>query len=143
MKGQAHNSLEPQMEYNQEDTFDESRFNMTFLTTLGITEKLRSSRSVRKTGKGKQKREQIPKSSRLEFLETLLANKFALSDTDDNTSRPIDRGSIADLLLLRTLLEIRQKFQEPGFSEVIRLLFYQQMQVWQLQQPFCNDYQPV
>ena len=57
MKGQAHNSLEPQMEYNQEDTFDESRFNMTFLTTLGITEKLRSSRSVRKTGKGKQKRE--------------------------------------------------------------------------------------
>ena len=57
MKGQAHNSLEPQMEHNQEDTFYESRFNMTFLTTLGITEILRSSRSVRKTGKGKQKRE--------------------------------------------------------------------------------------
>ena len=30
---------------------------------------------------------EIPESSRLEFLEKFLANNFALSDAEDNTSR--------------------------------------------------------
>ena len=35
------------------------------------------------------------------FLEKFLANNFALSDAEDNTSRPSNSGSIADLPWLR------------------------------------------
>ena len=56
-----------------------------------------------KTGK------EIPESSRLEFLEKFLGNNFALSEAEDNTSRPLNRGGVADLPLLRTLLAIHQK----------------------------------
>ena len=66
-----------------------------------------------KTGK------EIHESSRLEFLEKFSANNFALSDAEDNTSGPLNRGGIADLPLLRTLLAIRQKSREPSFWEVI------------------------
>ena len=52
---------------------------------------------------------ETPKSSRLQFLEKFSANNFALSDAEDNTSGPLNRGGIADLPLLRTLLAIRQK----------------------------------
>ena len=60
-----------------------------------------------------------PESSRLEFLEKFLANNFALLVAEDNTSRPLNRGGTADLSLLRKLLAIRQKSQEPSFWEVI------------------------
>ena len=56
--------------------------------------------SRRKTGK------EIPGSSRLEFLEKFSANNFALSDAEDNISRLLKRGGIADFHLLRTLLTI-------------------------------------
>ena len=87
----------------------------TFLTILGITEILCGFRLVleRKTGK------EIPESSRLDFLEKFSANNFALSDAEDNTSGPLNRGGIADLPLLRTLLAIRQKSREPSFWEVM------------------------
>ena len=58
-------------------------------------------------------------SSRSEFLEKFSANNFALSDAEDNSSRPLNRGCIADLPLLRTLLAIRQKSREPSFWEVM------------------------
>ena len=58
--------------------------------------------SRRETGK------EIPESSRLEFLEKFSANNFALSDAEDNTSRPLNREGIVDLPLLRTLLAICQ-----------------------------------
>ena len=45
------------------------------------------------------------------------ANSFA--DTEGNTSGPLNRGGIADLPLLRTLLAIRQKSWEPSFWEVM------------------------
>ena len=61
----------------------------------------------------------MPKSSRLEFLEKFLANNFALSDAEDNTSWPLNRGDTADLPLLRTLLAIRQKSRDPSFLEVM------------------------
>ena len=82
---------------------------------LGVTEILCCFKLVLagKTGK------EIPESSRLEFLEKFSANNFALSDAKDNTSRPLNRGSIADLPLLRTLLAIRQKSREPSFWEVM------------------------
>ena len=77
---------------------------MTFLTILGVTEMLCSFRLVLEGKTGKY----IPESSRLEFLEKFSANNFALSDAEDNTSGLLNRGGIADLPLLRTLLAIRQ-----------------------------------
>ena len=63
--------------------------------------------------------EEIPQSSKLESLEKFLGNNFALSDAEDNTSGPLNRGSIADLPLMRTLFALRQKTQEPNSWEKI------------------------
>ena len=87
---------------------------MTSLTIMGVTEILRSFRLVLEEKTVKE----IPESSKLVFLETFLANNFALSDVEDNTSGSLNRESIADLPLLRTLLAIRQKSQQPSFWEV-------------------------
>ena len=67
---------------------------MTFLTILGFTD-MSSFRLVLEGKTGKE----IPESSRLEFLEKFSANNFALSDAEDNTSGPLNRGGIADLSL--------------------------------------------
>ena len=88
---------------------------MNFLTILGVTEILCSFKLFLKEKTGKE----VPKSSRLEFLEKFSVNNFALLDTEDNTSGPFDRGGTAYLTLLRTLLTIRQKSQEPNFWEVM------------------------
>ena len=45
---------------------------------------------------------------RLEFLGKFLPTSFALSDADDNTFGPLNRGGIADLPLLRALLAISE-----------------------------------
>ena len=76
---------------------------MTFLTILGVTEILCSFELV--LGK------EIPKSSRLEFLEKFSANNFALSDAEDNTSGLLNTGKTADLPLLKTLFVIRQSHE--------------------------------
>ena len=52
------------------------------------------------------KGKEIPESSRLEFLEKFLANNFALPAAEDNTYGLLNRGGIADLHVLRTLLAI-------------------------------------
>ena len=52
-------------------------------------------------------------------LEKFSASNFALSDAGDNTSGLLNRGGIADLPLLRTLLAICQKPREPSFWEVM------------------------
>ena len=62
---------------------------MTSLTILGIMEISCSFRLVLEGKTGK---------------ETFLANDFALSDAEDNSSCPLNRGGIACLSLLRTLL---------------------------------------
>ena len=101
MKVQAHSSFRNTTEIQSgPDAFDESRFVMTFLTILGVMEILCSFRLVLEGKTGKE----ISESSRLELSENFLANKFALSDAEDNTSGPLNRGGIADLPLLRTLL---------------------------------------
>ena len=97
------------------DDFDESRFVMTFLTILGVMKILCSFRLVLEGKTGKE----IPKPSRLEFLEKFLANNFALSDAEDKTSGPLNTGGLADLPLLRTLLAICQKSREPSLWEVM------------------------
>ena len=43
------------------------------------------------------------------LLEKILGNNCALSDAEDKISGPLNRGGIADLPLLGTLLAIRQK----------------------------------
>ena len=78
---------------------------MTFLTILGVTEILCSFKLVLKGKTGKE----MPESPRLEFLEKVSANNFSLSDEEDNTTRLLNIGDIADLPLLRTLLAICQK----------------------------------
>ena len=82
---------------------------------MGVTEILCSFRLVLEGKTGKE----IPESSRLEFLEKFSANNFALSDAEDNTSGPLNRGGIADLPLLRTLLAIHQKSRQPSFWVVM------------------------
>ena len=62
---------------------------------------------------------EIPESSKLELLENFLANNFALSDAEGNTSRSLNRVGITDLHLLKTLLAIHRMFREPRFWEVI------------------------
>ena len=67
----------------------------------------------RKAGK------EIPQWSRLEFLEKFSENNFALSNAEDNNPGPLNRGGIADLPLMRTLLAPCQKSWEPNFWKVI------------------------
>ena len=59
-----------------------TRFVLTFLTILGVTQILFSFRLILEWKDGKE----IPESLRLEFLEKFLGNNFALSDADGNTS---------------------------------------------------------
>ena len=78
------------------DAFDKSRFIMTFSTILEVTEILYSFKLVLEGKTGKE----IPELSRLEFFKVLLkftANNLALSDAEDSTSGPLNRGGIADL----------------------------------------------
>ena len=88
---------------------------MTFLTIFEVTEILCSFKLFLEGKTGKE----IPESSRLEFLEKFSANNFALSYAEDNTPSPLNRGGLADLPLLRTLLAIRQKLREPSFWKVM------------------------
>ena len=61
----ARSSLEAPLEYNQ-DGFDKSRFIMTVLAILEVTEILCSFKLILEGNKGKE----IPESSRLYFLES-------------------------------------------------------------------------
>ena len=56
---------------------------------------------------------------KIRFIEKFSANNFDLSDAEDNTFGQLNRGGIADLPLLRTLLAILQKSREPSFWEVM------------------------
>ena len=96
------------------DAFDTSRFFMIFLTISGVTETLCCFRLVLEGKTGKE----VLVLSRSEFLKKFLANNSALSDTEDNTSRPFNRGNI-HLSLLRMLLTTCLESQEPSFSEVM------------------------
>ena len=66
------------------DALDKLRLILTFSTNFEVTEILCSFRLVLE---GKTSKE-ISESSRLEFLKKFLANNFALSDTEQNTSIP-------------------------------------------------------
>ena len=82
---------------------------------LGVARILYSFRLIleQKTGK------EMPESGRLELFERFSANNSDLSNDEENTSGPLNRGGIADLPLLRKLLAISQKSREPRSWEVI------------------------
>ena len=113
MKVQAHSSSEPS------DAFDKSRFLITFLAILGVTDIC----SFTLVLEGKTRKE-ILESSRSEFSEKFLVNSFGLSDAEDNTSGKLNRGGIVDLPLLRTLLTIRQKYRKRSFWEVMNFFCF-------------------
>ena len=97
------------------DAFDEQRLVITFWTNLGVTEIFFSFRLPLEGKPGKEIRE----SSRLEFLEKFSSNNFALLDAEVNFSGPLNKESIADLRLLRTLLPIRQMSWEIRLWKVM------------------------
>ena len=76
---------------------------MIFLNNMGVIEIFCSFRLVLDRKKGRE----IPKSPRLNLLEKFLANNFALSEAENNTYRPLNRGGTAELPLLKALLTIR------------------------------------
>ena len=106
-KVQTHSSLEPSLDYNQDQMHLMNQGSWwLFLTILGVTEILCSFRLVLEGKTGKE----IPESSRLEFLKKFLADNFTLSEAEDNISRLLNRQGIPDLPFLRTLLAICQKY---------------------------------
>ena len=85
----------------------------------------------------RENRQRDPESSRLEFKEKFSGNNFALSDAEDNTSGLLNRGGIADLPLLRTLLAILQKSREPSFWEVMDSCFISICKFSSFKNPFA------
>ena len=63
---------------------------LAFVTILGVMEILCNLRLVLEGKTGKE----IPELSRLEFLEKVLANNFALSNAEDNTCSLLNRVDI-------------------------------------------------
>ena len=76
-------------------------------------------------GKAEKADKEILKSSIFEFLEIFSANGFTFFEAKGSTSgpEPLNRGGIADLPLLRTLLAIHQKSREPGFWQTMASCF--------------------
>ena len=94
------------------DAFDESRLVMTFVTNLGVTNILCSFRWSLKEKQVKRKLPYQDLSSWKSFHQTI-------SDAEDNTCGPLNRGGIADLTLLGTLLAIHQNSRAQSLWEVI------------------------
>ena len=116
------------------DAFDKSSFIMTFSTILGVTEILCKFRLVLE----EKVRKKIPETSRLEFLEKVLANNLALSDAEDNTPGWLNSGGIADLPLLKILLAIYQKPREASFWEVMDSCFISICKFGSFKSPFAT-----
>ena len=109
----AHSSLEPPLEYNQDQMLLTNQGSLwPFLTMSGVTERLYSFRLVLQEKTGKE----ISESWRLELLEKFSANNYALSEAEDNNSGLLNRYSRFDFVENTTgnLLKV----QEPGFWEV-------------------------
>ena len=81
---------------------------------------------------------QVKRYLSLEFLETFSANNFALSDAEDNNSGLLNKGSIVDSLLLRTLLAFCQKSKEPSFWKVMDSSFISICESGSFKNPFAR-----
>ena len=115
MKVEAHNSLKPPSEYNQDQMPSTNQVCLWLFNQFGSLRNMEIQLSFRrKIGKDK------PESSWSEFLEKLLGNDCALSNADKNISGLLNRGCISDLILIRTLVSLCHMSQEPSFWEVIK-----------------------
>ena len=101
------------------DNFDALRLVMPILSSLRASEVLFRCRLVLEGKAGKE----ILDASKLEFFGKFSTSNFALPDVEDNTSGSLNKGVIADLPLLRTLVAIHQKPWKQSFLEVIASLF--------------------
>ena len=137
MKNQAHSSLEPPLEYSQYQMPLMNQGSLwPFLTILGVTEICSFILVLER-----KEHKEIPEPSRLEFLENISANNFGVSDVEDNTSGPLNRGGIADLPLLitentisKSPVVLRAKFMgSNGFFCFLSMCKF-------VQEPFCNNY---
>ena len=106
---------------------------MIFLTILVVKE-ICSFRLVLEGKTGKE----ILGSWILDFIEKFLVNNFAFSDAEGKTSRPLNRGDIGDLPLLRTLLAIFWKSWKPSFWEVMEAFVLVANAI--LAASICDDY---
>ena len=82
----------------------------------------------------------IPESSRLEFLEKFSANNFALSDTEGNTSGPLNRRGIADSSIEHYWQFAKSHESLPIFWEVMDSFVLLEYSSLAAQEPFSNDY---
>ena len=70
-------------------------------------------------------------------------NNFALSDVEDNTSALLNRGGYSRFIFVENIIGSWPKVLTARFLGSDELLFYYHMQIWQLQESFCNDYWSV
>ena len=112
MKVQAQTSLEPPLEYNQDQMPLMIQVSLWhFSQYWELCKYYAFSKLVleRKTGR------EIPESSRLEFSEKFSANNFALSVAEDNTSGTLNRRGIADLTFLENTINNSPKVPRAKF----------------------------
>ena len=88
---------------------------MTFLTTY----KLHEYYAVSQISPGRNSRSRNTWVIKIRVLKNFFANGLALSATDGNISGTLNRGTIWDLPLLRTLIASHQKLPQPSFREII------------------------
>ena len=87
---------------------------MIFLTTFGVGEILCSFKLVLEGKRGKE----VPRSSRLEFLEKFLANSFGLLGSEGNISGPLNRGGIVDLVGIVSFWEVIDSFVLVAYASL-------------------------
>ena len=117
------------------DAFDKSRFIMTFLTILGVTEILCNFRLVLEGKTGKE----IPESSRLEFLEKFLANNFPLSDAEYNNSELLNIEGISRFIPVENTISNSPKVLRAKFLGSNGLFCFSRIcKFGSLQSPFAT-----
>ena len=117
------------LNYRDDETFQQSNQYQTPLTNQGFYDLFNHLGSYRKIMlfQIKSRRENRSRDTwiiKIRVARKVSANNFTLSDAEDNISKLLNRRSIAYLPLLRTLLAICQKFQEPSLMDSFALLAY-------------------
>ena len=132
-KVQALHSLEPPLEYNQDQTPWWIKVCYDCFNHLASYRDIMQFQSSSRR-KNTQRNIQV---IMIRVFRKVFSN-FTLSEAWDNTSSSLNGGAITDLPLLRTLVAICQAFREPSFWEVMDSCFISICN-WQLQEPFYND----
>ena len=117
------------------EVFGKSRFIMTFLTTLGVTEILCTFR----LGLGGKAGKWILEFSRLEFLEKFLANNFPLSDAEYNNSELLNIEGISRFIPVENTISNSPKVLRAKFLGSNGLFCFSRIcKFGSLQSPFAT-----